>query len=47
MMVFVQCKYCGEEFVEDTVELDDIYSDELGRDIVRFTCPKCGEYLCY
>jgi NAD-dependent SIR2 family protein deacetylase len=39
--VTVTCTHCGEEFDENKIELRDISSDDLGRDIVLFDCPEC------
>lgn len=35
------CKDCGRLDHSDNIRSENIEEDDLGRDIITFTCPKC------
>jgi len=44
-MICVVCRNCGARIDERDIPNDgnlDIEEDEMGRDVLTFTCPKCG-----
>ena len=43
MTLKVTCETCSGTFDEDKVEIDNISSDKLGRDVVYFICPNCKQ----
>jgi formate dehydrogenase maturation protein FdhE len=39
--VYVHCHHCQTRFNENMVKCTNIEENELGQDVITFTCPEC------